>query len=164
MIIADEPVSALDVSVQGQILNLMVGFQKQMNLTYIFISHDLSVVEYISDRVAIMYLGRVVELGAKSAVFANPGHPYTRALMDAVPVAHPRERREHTPIRGEAPSSVNPPSGCAFHTRCPFAVDVCREVVPQLEPMGSDESHVVACLRKDEIAADTMGDAVRGSS
>lgn len=151
LIIADEPVSALDVSVQGQILNLMVRFQWELELSYIFISHDLSVVEYISDRVAIMYLGRIVEQGAKTAIFANPGHPYTRALMDAVPVAHPAQRREREPISGESPSAVNPPPGCAFHPRCPFAVDVCRELVPELEPTGGNDGHVVACHRQGEV-------------
>ena len=119
--------SALDVSVQGQILNLMVRFQKELNLSYIFISHDLSVVEYISDRVAIMYLGRVVEQGTKSAIFDNPGHPYTRALMDAVPVAHPAQRREREPISGESPSAVNPPP----RMRLPPALPVRRRSLPR---------------------------------
>jgi len=149
LIIADEPVSALDVSVQGQILNLMVRFQQDLGLTYIFISHDLSVVEYISDRVAIMYLGRIVELGTKDQIFERPAHPYTRALIDAVPVSHPSQRREREPIRGESPSAVNPPSGCAFHPRCSFATDVCREGVPQIEDVGDGQQ--VACVRKDEI-------------
>ncbi len=149
LIIADEPVSALDVSVQGQILNLMVRFQRDMGLTYIFISHDLSVVDYISDRVAIMYLGRIVEMGTKQQIFDHPAHPYTRALMDAVPVSHPDQRRERVPITGESPSAVSPPSGCAFHPRCSFATDLCRGPVPVLEQVG--EGHVVACARKDEI-------------
>lgn len=150
LIIADEPVSALDVSVQGQILNLMVKFQQELGLTYIFISHDLSVVEYISDRVAIMYLGRIVELGTRQQIFDRPAHPYTRALMEAVPVAHPSERRVREPISGESPSAVNPPSGCAFHPRCPFATEICRGEVPQLEEVA--EGQMVACARKDEIA------------
>ena len=129
----------------------MVRFQWELELSYIFISHDLSVVEYISDRVAIMYLGRIVEQGAKTAIFANPGHPYTRALMDAVPVVHPAQRREREPISGESPSAVNPPPGCAFHPRCPFAVDVCRELVPELEPTGGNDGHVVACHRQGEV-------------
>jgi oligopeptide/dipeptide ABC transporter ATP-binding protein len=153
VIIADEPVSALDVSVQGQVLNLMTRFQRQMNLTYIFISHDLSVVEYISDRVAIMYLGRVVEQGKKQTIFTNPTHPYTRALIASVPVADPRQRKDEAPIHGETPSAVNPPPGCAFHPRCPFAIDDCKTIVPALEPVGTDgdSDHVAACIRKDEI-------------
>ena len=149
LIIADEPVSALDVSVQGQILNLMVRFQQELGLTYIFISHDLSIVEYISDRVAIMYLGRIVEMGTREQIFDRPAHPYTRALMEAVPVAHPSQRRERQPISGESPSAVNPPSGCAFHPRCPFATDLCRADVPRLEDVG--DGQVVACALKDEI-------------
>ena len=153
VIIADEPVSALDVSVQGQVLNLMVRFQRELGLTYLFISHDLSVVEYISDRVAIMYLGRLVEVGSTAAIFTRPAHPYTRALMEAVPVADPRRRRRTAPIPGETPSAVNPPPGCAFHPRCPFAVEACRQQVPALEPVGGGEGagHVAACIRKDEI-------------
>ena len=149
LIIADEPVSALDVSVQGQILNLMVRFQQELGLTYIFISHDLSVVEYISDRVAIMYLGRIVEMGRREQIFDRPAHPYTRALMEAVPVAHPSQRRERQPISGESPSAVNPPAGCAFHPRCRFATDACQSAVPVLEDVANGQ--VVACIRKDEI-------------
>jgi len=152
VIIADEPVSALDVSVQGQVLNLMVRFQRELGLTYLFISHDLSVVEYISDRVAIMYLGRLVEVGSRATIFRRAAHPYTRALMEAVPVADPRRRRRTAPIRGETPSAVNPPPGCAFHPRCPFAVEACRREVPALEPVGGgEEGHAAACIRKDEI-------------
>ena len=152
VIIADEPVSALDVSVQGQVLNLLVHFQREMGLTYLFISHDLSVVEYISDRVAIMYLGRLVETGSVEAIFRHPVHPYTRALMDAIPVPDPRRRRRTAPIQGETPSAVDPPPGCAFHPRCPLAVPACREQVPALEPVGKGRAadHRAACLRKDE--------------
>lgn len=154
VIIADEPVSALDVSVQGQVLNLMVRFQRELNLTCLFISHDLSVVEYVSDRVAIMYLGRLVEVGSTETIFTRPAHPYTRALMEAVPVADPRRRRQTAPIQGETPSAVDPPPGCAFHPRCPFAGEKCRQRVPEMEEVGSgegDAGHVVACLCKDEI-------------
>ena len=152
-IIADEPVSALDVSVQGQVINLLVRFQRELNLAYVLISHDLSVVEYISDRVAVMYLGRIVEVGRKETLFSQPAHPYTRALMEAVPVADPRRRRQRTPVRGETPSAVRPPPGCAFHPRCPAAVSACRQAVPSLEPMGTtgDVGHRAACIRRDEL-------------
>ena len=150
VVVADEPVSALDVSVQGQVLNLLVRFQQERGLAYLLISHDLSVVEYLSDRVAVMYLGRLVETGPRDEVFSRPAHPYTRALLEAVPVADPRRRREREPLLGETPSAVNPPSGCAFHPRCPFAVDACRAQAPELEAAGED-GHRAACIRKDEI-------------
>ncbi|MCA9729807.1 MAG: dipeptide ABC transporter ATP-binding protein [Candidatus Eisenbacteria bacterium] len=153
IIIADEPVSALDVSVQAQVINLMVHLQRQLGLTYLFISHDLSVVEYISDSVAIMYLGRIVEKAKKETIFSRPTHPYTRALLESVPQPDPRRRRTHVPIQGEIPSPVNPPSGCAFHPRCPFAIEACKKDIPPLEPFsGTDDStHLVACIRKNEI-------------
>lgn len=151
VVVADEPVSALDVSVQAQVINLMVRLQKQHDLTYIFISHDLSVVEYISDRIAIMYLGRIVEIGDKTTIFEKPSHPYTRALIAAVPVPDPEKRGQHQLIEGEIPSPVNPPRGCAFHPRCPFAREECKAAVPPLEPMATGDSHLVACVRKHEI-------------
>ncbi|HET9949576.1 MAG TPA: dipeptide ABC transporter ATP-binding protein [Longimicrobiales bacterium] len=151
LVIADEPVSALDVSVQSQVLNLMIGLQKQRGLTYVFISHDLSVVEHVSDTVAIMYLGRIVERGPTDRIFRRPGMPYTRALLDAIPVPDPRRRKRAAPVQGESPSAVAPPPGCPFHPRCPFAVSRCREVVPELEPFGGPD-HLVACIRKEEIA------------
>lgn len=153
VVVADEPVSALDVSVQGQVLNLLVELQRDLGLTYLFISHDLSVVEYVSDRVAVMYLGRLVEIGSRASIYAAPAHPYTRALLDSVPIADPRRRRQRAPVQGETPSAVNPPSGCAFHPRCPFAIDACRHLVPALEPVGTDgdAGHLAACIRKDEI-------------
>ena len=110
-------------------------------MTYLFISHDLSVVEYVSDRVAVMYLGRLVEVGNRASIYSAPAHPYTRALLDSVPVADPRRRRQRVPVQGETPSAVNPPSGCAFHPRCPFAVDACRDQVPALEPLGCDRDN-----------------------
>jgi oligopeptide/dipeptide ABC transporter ATP-binding protein len=154
LVIADEPVSALDVSVRSQVLNLMVRLQRERNLTYIFISHDLSVVEHISDSIAIMYLGRVVEKGPAPRVFAKPAHPYTRALMEAIPVADPTQRHDSVPVRGEAPSPVSPPPGCPFHPRCMYAIDACRTIVPPLEPVGApvaELDHLAACIRKNEI-------------
>lgn len=150
LIIADEPVSALDVSVQAQVINLLVEVQRQFNLTYLFISHDLNVLEYISDSIAVMYLGRIVEKGPKGTIFAKPAHPYSRALLQSIPVADPRRRGKTEPIKGEIPSPMNPPSGCAFHPRCPFAIDQCKLAVPPLEAHGSPD-HLVACIRKHEI-------------
>lgn len=147
LLIADEPVSALDVSVQAQVINLMVRLQKELNLTYIFISHDLSVVEYISDRIAIMYLGRIVEIGTKDEIFNSPAHPYTRALLESIPIPDPEKRRDHLPITGEAPSSITPPSGCAFHPRCPHATEECKAALPQLTKISKDSKHQAACIR-----------------
>lgn len=143
LIIADEAVSALDVSVQAQILNLLMDLQQQMGIAFIFISHDLSVVEHIGDRVAVMYLGRIVELAPCDALFAKPVHPYTEALIAAAPVPDPTRVRVEVPVEGEVPSPINPPSGCAFHPRCPLAVDRCRLEVPSLVPMA--DGRVVAC-------------------
>jgi peptide/nickel transport system ATP-binding protein len=155
LVIADEPVSALDVSVRSQVLNLMVKLQRELDLTYIFISHDLSVVEHVSDSIAIMYLGRIVEIGEADTVFAKPAHPYTRALMEAIPVADPDVRHHSVPVKGEAPSPVSPPSGCPFHPRCPYAIPACREAIPPLEPVapknGARREHLAACIRKHEI-------------
>jgi len=156
LVIADEPVSALDVSVRSQVLNLMVRLQRERNLTYVFISHDLSVVEHVSDSIAIMYLGRIVEKGPAERIFAHPAHPYTRALIEAIPVADPEQRHHGVPVRGEAPSPVSPPPGCPFHPRCPFAIPACGTVVPPLEPVGAPNlhparGHVAACIRKHEI-------------
>ena len=156
LVIADEPVSALDVSVQSQVLNLMVRLQRERRLAYIFISHDLSVVRHVSDSIAIMYLGRIVEQGPVERIFRHAAHPYTRALLDAIPLPNPRVRRDATPLQGEAPSPVEPPPGCSFHPRCPFMTDACRAEVPVLEsvePQGADrdDRHVAACIRKHEI-------------
>ena len=153
LVIADEPVSALDVSVRSQVLNLMVRLQRERNLTYIFISHDLSVVEHISDSIAIMYLGRIMEKGPAERVFAHPLHPYTRALLEAIPIPDPDRRHTGEPVRGEAPSAVSPPSGCPFHPRCPYAVEACKQIVPPLEPLPqpAPQDHLAACIRKHEI-------------
>lgn len=149
-IIADEPVSALDVSIQSQVLNLMMDLQDEFNLTYLFISHDLSVIRHISDRVAVMYLGRIVEIGTKDALYENPLHPYTKALLSAIPVVNFEKKREQIELSGELPSPVDPPVGCAFHTRCPFAMDRCRQERPQLKK-NNDNQQVACFLYEDEV-------------
>jgi oligopeptide transport system ATP-binding protein len=144
-IVCDEPISALDVSIQAQIINLLEELQSKMNLTYLFIAHDLSVVRHISDRIAVMYLGRIVELTDRKQLYASPLHPYTRALLSAVPIPDPavEEKRERIILTGDVPSPVNPPSGCRFHTRCPLAIDICKRVDPEFRNVGND--HFVAC-------------------
>ncbi|TWT25082.1 ABC transporter ATP-binding protein [Planomicrobium sp. CPCC 101110] len=144
LIIADEPVSALDVSVQSQVLNLMLELQQEMNLSYMFISHDLSVVQHISDKVAVMYLGKVVEISDVEKVYADPKHPYTRALLSALPVPDPLQKKERIILQGDLPSPSNPPSGCPFHTRCPMATKECAEIVPPLEE--KTPGHFAACI------------------
>ncbi|WP_025784241.1 ABC transporter ATP-binding protein [Sporosarcina sp. D27] len=142
-IIADEPVAALDVSIQAQIINLMKDLQDEYDLTYLFIAHDLSVVEYISDRIAVMYLGNIVELTVSEKLYMRPLHPYTQALISAIPVPDPSLKRESVKLSGELPSPMNPPTGCKFHTRCPLAKDICKQVVPQLKEV--EPEHFVAC-------------------
>jgi peptide/nickel transport system ATP-binding protein len=149
MVILDEPVSALDKSVEAQVLNLLRALKRQLNLTYVFISHDLNVVRYISDRVLVMYLGRVVELGPVEAIFENPRHPYTRALLASRPSNDPARRIEEPPITGDPPNPIDPPSGCRFNTRCPFAEAVCETADPVLDRWQGPHSHIAACHMLD---------------
>jgi len=151
LIIADEPVSALDVSIQAQIINLLAKLSREMHLTLVFISHDLSVVKHISDRIAVMYLGRIVELGPAAQVFERPLHPYTKALVSAVPIPNPEreKQRQRIILAGDPPSPLKPPAGCAFHPRCSYATAECSCAVPELETF--DSSRTVACIRAREI-------------
>jgi oligopeptide/dipeptide ABC transporter ATP-binding protein len=148
-ILMDEPTSALDVSVQAQILNLLKKLQDEFQLTYLFVTHHLLVVKYISNRIAVMYLGRIGEIGPTPALFARPLHPYTRALLSAIPVPDPLTKREKIILTGDVPNPINPPAGCRFHPRCSYAKDICRQVEPVLEDSGS--GHLVACHRWREI-------------
>ena len=157
-IVADEPVSALDVSVQAQIINLLQDLQRDLGLTYMFIAHDLSVVRHISDRVAVMYLGRIVEVAARDQLYRQPSHPYTRALLAAVPAPDPRTKRQRVLLEGDAPNPAAVPSGCAFHPRCPEREEICTRVVPRLVDLGG--GHCTACLLrypaelKNQLAAE----------
>jgi oligopeptide transport system ATP-binding protein len=143
VIICDEPVSALDVSIQAQVINLLAQLQEQMNLSYLFIAHDLSVVEHISDRIAVMYLGRFMELATDQELYQNPQHPYSQALLSAVPVPDPEVRKKSILLEGDVPSPLNPPSGCTFHTRCPERKEVCTHETPVFRDLGG--AHWVAC-------------------
>jgi oligopeptide/dipeptide ABC transporter ATP-binding protein len=151
LVIADEPVSALDVSIQSQILNLILKLCREMELTLIFISHDISVVKYISDRIAVMYLGKLVEIGSAADVVERPLHPYTRALVSAVPIPNPRleRRRQRIILQGDPPSPINPPQGCSFHPRCPFAIEQCKREVPNFSE--KEPKRFAACIRIGEI-------------
>jgi oligopeptide/dipeptide ABC transporter ATP-binding protein len=144
LIVCDEPVSALDVSIQAQVINLLIDLQRRHGFSYLFIAHDLAVVAHISHRVAVMYLGRIVEIAEKTELFDNPRHPYTQALLASVPVANPKAKRLTALLQGDVPSPINPPSGCAFHTRCPYVMDRCKLETPQLAAVGGQ--HQVACF------------------
>jgi peptide/nickel transport system ATP-binding protein len=152
MVILDEPVSALDKSVEAQVLNLLRALKRQFNLTYVFISHDLNVVQYVSDRVLVMYLGRIAEVGPIEAIFERPLHPYTRALLASRPSMDPAHRIEEPPITGDPPNPIDPPSGCRFHTRCPFAEEVCTTTDPKLANWQGPRSHVAACHMHDPLS------------
>jgi oligopeptide/dipeptide ABC transporter ATP-binding protein len=164
LILLDEPVSALDVSIQAQVINLLDDLQDELHLSYVFVAHDLSVVRHVSDRIAVMYLGKLMEVSPGEQLYSKPIHPYTSALMSAIPIPDPHQNRarERTTVTGEPPNPINPPSGCRFHTRCPRATDVCKQVEPQLTEYAG--GHLAAChhpqnVSSEEIAASTRSPA-----
>ena len=157
LIICDEAVSALDVSIQAQVLNLLEELQEEYNLTYLFISHDLGVVRHISDRIIVMYLGKIMEIADKESLFENQKHPYTKALLSAIPVPDPDKKKERIVLKGDVPSPIDPPTGCRFHTRCPFATEKCVTDVPELRTtVGMKEGHQAACHYIEEISSGEM--------
>jgi peptide/nickel transport system ATP-binding protein len=153
LIICDEPVSALDVSIQSQVINLLLDLQQEMQLSYLFVAHDLAVVKHISDRIIVMYLGRIMEQAPSQSLYERPLHPYTQALLDAIPIPDPTARHKRKPLSGDVPSPIAPPPGCRFHTRCPYVIDKCKVVEPVLEVKAesTDSTHLAACHRVGEI-------------
>ncbi len=151
LIVCDEPVSALDVSIQSQILNLLLELQAELGLTYIFIAHDLSVVKHISDRIIVMYLGHIVEMIDSVSIVKNPQHPYTQALISAIPIADPTVRKKKIILQGDVPSPINPPSGCRFHTRCPYVQEICKTEIPELKSHAGPQTNAVACHFAGEV-------------
>jgi oligopeptide/dipeptide ABC transporter ATP-binding protein len=164
LILLDEPVSALDVSIQAQVINLLDDLQQELHLSYIFVAHDLSVVRHVSDRIVVMYVGKLMEVSPAEELYSKPIHPYTSALLDAIPIPDPKENRARTRplLTGEPPNPINPPPGCRFHTRCPHATDVCSKVEPPL--VQYESGHVAACHHPQNVSPTEIGGAVRSDA